>query len=62
MREIAGAIDGSNFVFGAFLALSKAFDCVNLDIYILLRKLLYYGMEGKVLEWFLNILLTDTRE
>lgn len=53
MGEIA--IDGWSFAVDGFLSLSKGFNCV--DYSILLIKLSYYGIEGKLLEWFSSYLM-----
>lgn len=48
------AVETNQFLVGVFLDLSRAFDTLSHDI--LLRKLPYYGIRGKSLEWISSYL------
>ena len=48
--EVSTAFGNNNFVLGALIDLSKAFDTV--DHNILLEKLSMYGVKGNNLKWF----------
>ena len=48
--QVSNAFDNNNFVLGAFIDLSKAFDSV--DHNIILEKLSMYGVKGNDLKWF----------
>ena len=53
-EEIRNALDNNSFACGVFIDLQKAFDTV--DHKILLHKLNYYGIRGKVNDWFKSYL------
>ena len=53
-EKIKETIDNKKYGCGIFINLRKAFDTVNHEI--LLRKLLHYGIRGKVLFWFKSYL------
>ena len=53
-EEIRLALDNNSFACGVFIDLKKAFDTV--DHTILLHKLNYYGISGKVNDWFRSYL------
>ena len=53
-EEIGNALDNNSFAYGVFIDLQKAFDTVGHKI--LLRKLNYYGIRGKVNDWFKSYL------
>ena len=53
-ETIREALDNSNFAYGIFIDLQKAFDTV--DHQILLRKLEHYGIRGLANNWFKSYL------
>jgi hypothetical protein len=54
INNITKSIDRSQLTAALTCDLSKAFDCVNHEI--LLRKLSFYGIRGKELDWFTSYL------
>ena len=48
-RDITGFFKKGEYTLGVFIDLSKAFDTV--DNQILIKELLYYGIDGTALEW-----------
>ena len=54
IETIYDNLDNKNFVFGLYLDLSKAFDCV--DHNILIEKLSYYGIRNNESNWFKSYL------
>jgi hypothetical protein len=52
--DLLPALDNKQKCLGVYLDLSKAFDTINHQI--LLKKLDYYGIRGKALEWFKSYL------
>ncbi len=48
IEEITHFMDEKKHAVGVFLDLKKAFDAIN---HILLNKLEWYGMRGRVLDW-----------
>jgi hypothetical protein len=53
---ILKAWNNKEHVIGIFCDITKAFDCVNHEL--LLMKLQYYGVQGKMLDWFRSYLQT----
>ena len=53
-QDITSSFEKWEYTLGAFIDLSKAFDPV--DHQILIKKLLYYGIEGTALKWFKSYL------
>ena len=54
VEKVSKALDTGKFVIGVFLDLKKAFDTVNHDI--LMKKLEFYGIRGKVFNWLKSYL------
>ena len=48
--QISNNFENNEFTIGVFIDLSKAFDTV--DHRILLKKLIYYGVNGNNIRWF----------
>ena len=51
---IYNSLDEGNYIIGAYIDLKKAFDSVSHEL--LLQKLQYYGIRGRVLSWFTSYL------
>ena len=49
LRKIIDSLEKKEIILGLFLDLSKAFDCLNYDLFIL--KLEKYGVRGPALAW-----------
>ena len=55
IEDITDNYDRNNFTIGVFIDLKKAFDTINHNI--LIKKLSYYGIRGKPLQWLESYLL-----
>ena len=54
VEKVSKALDTGKFVIGVFLDLKKAFDTVNHTI--LMKKLEYYGIRGRIFNWLKSYL------